>query len=109
MLFTLSALGKSTVGDLLNKEHGDSRRAIRELMRQTGASKRTLTLVFWAPCSRGYVFLRLMFSSPVARAFVLGIIEGPVSEQTSPANDPFIRIAPEEPMPMSVFQRSVKI
>ena len=31
-----------TVADLLRKEHGDSHRAIKQLMRQTDASERTI-------------------------------------------------------------------
>lgn len=66
-------------------------------MRQTGASERTVT--HWLSgqhASEAMFFLRLVVSSPVVRAFVLGIIEGPVSEQTSPANNHFIRTATKE-------------
>ncbi|WP_230383146.1 hypothetical protein [Paracoccus shanxieyensis] len=86
-----------TVADLLKKEHGDSHRAIKELMRQTGASERTVK--HWLSGQHApevMFFLRLVVSSPVVRAFVLGIIEGPASEQTSPANDRVIRFATRE-------------
>ncbi len=86
-----------TVADLLKKEHGDSHRAIKELMRQTGASERTVK--HWLSgqhAPEAMFFLRLVVSSPVVRAFVLGIIEGPASEQTSPANDRFIRVTTKE-------------
>ncbi|MCZ7888904.1 hypothetical protein [Agrobacterium salinitolerans] len=86
-----------TVADLLKKEHGDSHRAIKELMRQTGASERTVK--HWLSGQHApevMFFLRLVVSSPVLRAFVLGIIEGPASEQTSPANDRVIRFATRE-------------
>jgi len=86
-----------TVADLLKKEHGDSHRAIKELMRQTGASERTVK--HWLSGQHApevMFFLRLVVSSPVVRAFVLGIIEGPASKQTSPASDRFIRMATKE-------------
>ena len=86
-----------TIADLLKKEHGDSHRAIKELMRQTGASERTVK--HWLSgqhAPEAMFFLRLVVSSPVMRSFVLGIIEGPASEQTSPANDRFLRTATKE-------------
>jgi hypothetical protein len=86
-----------TVADLLKKEHGDSHRAIKELMRQTGASERTVK--HWLSgqhAPEAMFFLRLVVSSPVLRAFVLGIIEGPASEQPSPANDRIIRTATKD-------------
>ena len=86
-----------TIADLLKKEHGDSHRAIKELMRQTGASERTVK--HWLSgqhAPEAMFFLRLVVSSPVMRSFVLGIIEGPASEQTSPANDRFLCRATKE-------------
>ncbi|KQZ62098.1 hypothetical protein ASD54_22355 [Rhizobium sp. Root149] len=86
-----------TVADLLKKEHGDSHRAIKELMRQTGASERTVK--HWLSgqhAPEAMFFLRLVVSSPVMRAFVLGIIEGPASEQSSAANDRLLRMATKE-------------
>ena len=86
-----------TVADLLKREHGDSHRAIKELMRQTGASERTVK--HWLSgqhAPEAMFFLRLVVSSPVVRAFVLGIIEGLASDQTSPATDRFIRVATKE-------------
>ena len=67
-----------TIAELLRKEHGDSHRAVKQLMRQTGASERTVK--HWLSGQHGpdtVYFLRLVASSPVIRAFVLGLIEGP--------------------------------
>jgi hypothetical protein len=69
-----------TIADLLRKEHGDSRRAIKQLMRQTDASERTVK--HWLSGQHGpdtLYFMRLLVSSPVIRAFVLGLIEGPAA------------------------------
>lgn len=69
-----------TIAELLRKEHGDSRRAIKQLMRQTGASERTVK--HWLAGQHGpdtVYFLRLVVSSPIIRAFALGMIEGPAS------------------------------
>lgn len=80
------------VSDLLRKEHGDSRSGIKQLMRQTHASERTVK--HWLSAQHGpdaVFFLRLMVSSPVIRAFVLGIIEAPVTRK---ATDGQQRVAP---------------
>ncbi len=72
-----------TIAELLRKEHGDSHRAVKQLMRQTDASERTVK--HWLSAQHGpdtVYFLRLVVSSPVIRAFVLGLIEGPASRQT---------------------------
>jgi hypothetical protein len=69
-----------TIAELLRKEHGDSHRAIKQLMRQTNASERTVK--HWLSGQHGpdtVHFLRLLVSSPVIRAFVLGLIEGPAA------------------------------
>lgn len=69
-----------TIAELLRKEHGDSHRAIKQLMRQTDASERTVK--HWLAGQHGpdaVYFLRLVVSSPVIRAFVLGLIEGPTA------------------------------
>lgn len=69
-----------TIAELLRKEHGDSRRAIKQLMRQTDASERTVK--HWLSGQHGpdtVYFLRLVVSSPVIRAFVLGLLEGPAA------------------------------
>lgn len=69
-----------TIAELLRKEHGDSHRAIKQLMRQTDASERTVK--HWLAGQHGpdtVYFLRLVVSSPVIRAFVLGLIEGPAA------------------------------
>ena len=64
-----------TVAELLRKEYGESHRAIKQLMRQTHASERAVK--HWLSGQHGpdtVFFLRLMVSSPVIRAFVLGLI-----------------------------------
>jgi len=73
-----------TIAELLRKEHGDSHRAIKQIMRQTHASERTVK--HWLSGQHGpdtVFFLRLVVSSPVIRAFILGIIEGPVAAKLS--------------------------
>lgn len=78
-----------TIAELLRKEHGDSHRAVKQLMRQTDASERTVK--HWLSAQHGpdtVYFLRLVVSSPVIRAFVLGLVEGPASRQ---AQDPVDR------------------
>ena len=80
-----------TIAELLRKEHGDSRRAIKQLMRQTDASERTVK--HWLAGQHGpdtVYFLRLVVSSPVIRAFVLGLIERPAA---SPSTDLVDRIS----------------
>lgn len=73
-----------TISELLRKEHGDSHRAVKQLMRQTDASERTVK--HWLSGQHGpdtVYFLRLVVSSPVIRAFALGLIEGPASRRIS--------------------------
>ena len=80
-----------TIAELLRKEHGDSHRAIKQLMRQTDASERTVK--HWLSGQHGpdtVYFLRLVVSSPVIRAFVLGLIEGPAA---TPLTDTVDRIS----------------
>jgi hypothetical protein len=80
-----------TIAELLRKEHGDSHRAIKQLMRQTDASERTVK--HWLAGQHGpdtMYFLRLVVSSPVIRAFFLGLIESPA---TTPPNDPVDRVS----------------
>lgn len=80
------------VSDLLRKEHGDSRSGIKQLMRQTHASERTIK--HWLSAQHGpdaVFFLRLAVSSPVIRAFVLGIIEAPVARRVTDGPE---RVAP---------------
>lgn len=70
------------VSDLLRKEHGDSRSGIKQLMRQTHASERTVK--HWLSAQHGpdaLFFLRLVVSSPVIRALVLGLIESPAARR----------------------------
>lgn len=72
------------MADLLRKEHGDSHRAIKQLMRQTDASERSIK--HWLAGQHGpdtVFFLRLIATSPVIRAFVLGVIESPVNARQS--------------------------
>jgi hypothetical protein len=86
-----------TIADLLRKEHGDTHRAIKQLMRQTNASERTVK--HWLSAQHApdtLFFLRLMVSSPVIRAFVLGLIEGPASNPLSSASDRPVRAAARE-------------
>lgn len=69
-----------TIAELLHSEHGDSRSAIKQIMRQTGASERTVK--HWLAGQHGpdtVYFLRLVVSSPIIRAFALGLIEVPAS------------------------------
>ncbi len=80
-----------TIAELLRKEHGDSHRAIKQLMRQTDASERTVK--HWLSGQHGpdtVYFLRLVVSSPVIRAFFIGLIESPA--EASPT-DPVDRVA----------------
>ncbi|MEA3263219.1 MAG: hypothetical protein U9R07_07015 [Pseudomonadota bacterium] len=61
---------------MLRKEHGDTHRAVKQLMRLTHASERSAK--HWMAGQHGpdtLFFLRLVATSPVIRAFVLGIIE----------------------------------
>lgn len=86
-----------TIADLLRKEHGDSHRAVKQLMRQTQASERTVK--HWLSAQHGpdaVFFLRLVVSSPVIRAFVLGLIEGPASKSSSVHVDRFSLSAARE-------------
>lgn len=80
-----------TIAELLRKEHGDSHRATKQLMRQTDASERTVK--HWLSGQHGpdtVYFLRLVVSSPVIRAFFLGLIESPAE---APPTDPVDRVA----------------
>ncbi|MFL9826644.1 hypothetical protein [Rhodoplanes sp. SY1] len=80
-----------TIAELLRKEHGDSHRAIKQLMRQTDASERTVK--HWLSGQHRpdtVYFLRLVVSSAVIRAFFLGLIESPA--EASPT-DPVDRVA----------------
>ena len=73
-----------TMAELMRKEHGDSHRAIKQIMRQTHASERAVK--HWLSGQYGpntVYFLRLVVSSPVIRAFILGLIEGPVAAKLS--------------------------
>ncbi|QDW37768.1 DeoR family transcriptional regulator [Bradyrhizobium sp. KBS0727] len=80
-----------TIADLLHKEHGDSHRSIKQLMRQTDASERTVK--HWLSAQHGpdtVYFLRLVVSSRIIRAFVLGLIESPAA---NPLSDPVDRFS----------------
>ncbi len=64
------------IAELLRKEHGDSHRAAKQIMRMTGASERTVK--HWLSANHGpdnVFLLRLIATSPVIRAFVLGVME----------------------------------
>ena len=72
------------MADLLRKEHGDSHQAVKQLMRQTDASERTVK--HWLAAQHGpdtVFFLRLIATSAVIRAFVLGVIESPITGRQS--------------------------
>lgn len=80
-----------TIAELLRKEHGESYSAIKLLMRQTHASERAVK--HWLSGQNGpdtLFFLRLMVSSPVIRAFVQGLIEGPVAKKLAHPVDRFL-------------------
>jgi len=86
-----------TIAALLHKEHGDSHRAIKQLMRQTDASERTVK--HWLSAQHGpdtVYFLRLVVSSPVIRAFVLGLIESPTAIPLTAPVDRFSLAAARE-------------
>lgn len=72
------------IASLLRKEHGDTHRAVKQLMGLTHASERSAK--HWMAAQHGpdtVYFLRLVATSPIIRAFVLGIIES----QQSPSAD----------------------
>ena len=80
-----------TIAELLRKELGDSHRVIKQLMRQTDASERTVK--HWLSGQHGpdtVYFLRLVVTSPVIRAFFLGLIESPAA---IPLTEPVDRIS----------------
>ena len=65
-----------TIAQLLEREHGGTHRAVKQLMTLTDASERTVK--HWLSGQHGpdtVFFLRLVTSSPVIRAFVIGLIE----------------------------------
>jgi hypothetical protein len=73
------------IASLLRKEHGDTHRAVKQLMRLTDASERSAK--HWMAAQHGpdtVFFLRLVATSPVIRAFVLGIIESQQSDMPEP-------------------------
>lgn len=77
-----------TIAGLLHKEHGDSHRAIKQLMRQTDASERSVK--HWLSGQHGpdtVHFLRLVVSSSMIRAFALGLIESPAASPPITAID----------------------
>jgi len=65
-----------TIAQLLEREHGGTHRAVKHVMKLTDASERTVK--HWLSGQHGpdtVFFLRLVTSSPVIRAFVIGLIE----------------------------------
>jgi hypothetical protein len=69
-----------TISDLLHKELGGNSSAIKQLMLQTHATERTVKHWLSAQNGPNSVFLlRLIVSSPIIRAFVLGLIDSPLS------------------------------
>lgn len=86
-----------TIARLLRKEHGDSHRAVKQLMRQTDASERTVK--HWLSAQHGpdtVFFLRLAVTSPVIRSFILGLIESPASNFSSAPADRISKFAAKE-------------
>jgi len=86
-----------TIAELLRKEHGDSHRAVKQLMQQTAASERTVK--HWLAAQHGpdtVYFLRLLVSSSVIRAFVLGLMEGPAANAQAHRIDRFSLSATRE-------------
>jgi len=85
------------VAELLRKEHGDSHRAVKQLMRQTEASERSVK--HWLAAEHGpdsVFLLRLMATSPVIRAFVLGVMERhvPGRQSAQPGRSEYLAIMP---------------
>lgn len=65
-----------TIAELLKREHGGTHRAVKQVMRLTDASERSVK--HWLAAQHGpdtVFFLRLLTNSPVIRAFVIGLIE----------------------------------
>lgn len=65
-----------TIAELLKREHGGTHRAVKQVMRLTDASERTVK--HWLAAQHGpdtVFFLRLLTNSAVIRAFVIGLIE----------------------------------
>lgn len=65
-----------TIAQLLEREHGGTHRAVKQVMKLTDASERTVK--HWLSGQHGpdtVFFLRLVTSSPVIRAFVIGLLE----------------------------------
>jgi hypothetical protein len=77
-----------TVANLLRREHGDSHRAIKQLMRQTGASERSVKN--WLSADHGpdsLYLLRLAVNSPIIKAFILRLFEDPAAQSYSDPTD----------------------
>ncbi len=75
-----------TVANLLRREHGDSHRAIKQLMRHSGASERSVKN--WLSADHGpdsLYLLRLAVNSPAIRTFILRLFEDPAAQ---PYSDP---------------------
>ncbi|SCY86348.1 hypothetical protein SAMN05660666_03280 [Novosphingobium aromaticivorans] len=65
-----------TIAELLWREHGRDRGAVKQIMKTTGASERTVK--HWMSAQHGpetVFFLRLLTSSSVMKAFVLDLIQ----------------------------------
>ncbi|MCW4589688.1 hypothetical protein NO263_03740 [Gluconacetobacter entanii] len=66
------------VAELLRSEHEEIHGVIKRVMRQTGASEKSVK--HWLSAQHGpdtLYFLRLVVSSPVIRAFIFGLAGGP--------------------------------
>ncbi len=86
-----------TISDLLHKEYGGSGRAIKQLMLQTHATERTVKHWLSAQNGPNAVFLlRLIVSSSIIRAFVLGLIDSPLSKSWAATIDRYSIAAARE-------------
>lgn len=81
-----------TIAGLLRKEHGESHRAIKQLMRKTDASERTVKHWFSGQHGPNSLYLmRLVISSPIIGAFVLDLMEEAAAKQsTHPLDQPLL-------------------
>ncbi len=81
-----------TIAGLLRKELGESHRAIKQLMRTTDASERTVKHWFSGQHGPNSLYLlRLVMSSPAIGAFVLDLMEGAAANPpTHPIDQPLL-------------------
>lgn len=89
-----------TIAELLKREHGGTHRAVKQVMRLTDASERTVK--HWLAAQHGpdtVFFLRLLTNSPVIRAFVIGLIESSqaVGQERQASDQQTARRSPKAP------------